>query len=91
MPINVTSEFGIIIRRRALVERGVSVDDIVSLMESAPLDINEDLISFGPSFGQEALDTLIRRLMSAGLEYFDDFFEFSGIFPPWCHFKASIN
>jgi len=87
--IQVTSEFGIIVRRAALAERGVSWTDLLRILEaSAPLDSNERLASFGPHFGQEALDEFLRRLSAAGLVYFDDFIEFSGVWPEWCRFKA---
>ena len=91
MQINVTSEFGIIIRKASLKEKHLLVSDIVKHMESQPLDESEQLLSFEPSFGQEALDVFTSRLISIGLEYFEDFFEFSGAFPPWCKFKAELN
>lgn len=90
--INATGEFGLIIRRSALTERGVSIDAVLAAMEAAePMSINEDLISFGPTFGQEALDVFTARLMNLGLEYFDDFFEFAGVFPSWCNFHVSLS
>jgi hypothetical protein len=77
--IAVTSEFGIVVRRAALTERGVSWEALLKVLEvQAPFDSNNDLISFGPHFGQEPLDVLIHRLSELGLNYFDDFFEFSG-------------
>jgi hypothetical protein len=87
--VALTSEFGIVVRRAALTERDVSWDDLLKVLEvSAPLDRNEHLISFGPHFGQEALDVLLERLSELGLQYFDDFFEFRGDYPKWCAFKA---
>jgi hypothetical protein len=44
--------------------------------------------SFGPHFGQEALDELTRRLTNVGLLYLDDFFAFQGDFPKWIAFRA---
>ena len=55
-----------------------------------PLDSNEFLLSFGPSFGPEALDEFFRRLQELGLEYIDDFFIFTGDFPDWCEFWADM-
>ena len=87
--IQVSSEYGIIVRRPALAERGVSWADLLSALEvSVPLDSNESLASFGPHFGREAVDEFLRRLTRLGLVYFDDFFEFSGEWPLWCKFKA---
>ena len=87
--IQVAREYGIIVRRAALSERGVSWTDLLRILEAAaPLDSNETLASFGPHFGREALDEFLRRLSAAGLVYFDDFAEFSGDWPEWCRFKA---
>ena len=61
---------------------------VICTATQAPLDSNERLASFGPHFGQEALDEFLRRLSAAGLAYFDDFIEFSGVWPEWCRFKA---
>jgi hypothetical protein len=73
-------------------ERGVSWNRLLEVLEvSAPLDHNDQIASFGPHFGQEALDTLTRRLSEIGLQYFDDFFEFSGDYPTWCSFKVCAN
>jgi len=90
--ISVTSEFGIIVRRAALTERDISWDKLLRALEvKAPLDSNDDLISFGPTFGKEALEVFLRRLSDLGLEYYDDFFEFSGDYPKWCVFRVSAS
>jgi hypothetical protein len=89
--VDVTGEFGIIIRRHSLVERDVSLHSILEVLGvKEPFDINDELLTFGPSFGQEALDVLTNRLIELGLVYFDDFFEFVGDFPTWCRFHASL-
>jgi hypothetical protein len=90
--ISVTNEYGIIVRRAALAERGVSWEDLLKVFSvKEPLDADSYLILFGPHFGQEALDALLERLSSIGLKYFDDFFEFYGDYPEWCVFKASTE
>ena len=77
-----TSEFGIVVRKKALVERNIQYAALVSYTNlGLPLDEDDDLISFGPCFGQEALDELIARLQEFGLIYYDDFFEFLGTYP----------
>jgi hypothetical protein len=48
--------------------------------QSPPLDISDDIVSFGPSFGGEAADEFVKRLTAAGLEYLDDFFVLMVIF-----------
>ncbi|WFU07173.1 hypothetical protein QA648_35305 (plasmid) [Rhizobium sp. CB3171] len=87
--INVTHEYGLVIRRAALVERGVALDDLLSAMKvRGPLDSDAHLISFGPSFGQEALEGLVKVLSALGLRYFDDFIDIVGDYPRWCQFKV---
>jgi hypothetical protein len=88
--VRVTGEFGIVVRLASLNERGINFEQLLDALEtSSPFDSNDEIASFGPHFGGEALATLIRRLSDLGLEYFDDFFEFSGDFPRWCAFKVS--
>jgi len=92
MGIKITAEFGLVVRRGSLQERNVSLETLFLAMEvDKPFDLSDDLISFGPSFGQEALDVFVTRLMQVGLEYFEDFFEFSNACPDWCQFQASLN
>jgi hypothetical protein len=90
--IAVTSEFGLILRRSALVERKIDLRDLLAAMEvEGWLDSSGDLLSFGPHFGREALNTIVSRLIKLGLVYFDDFFEFCGDYPPWCAFRGSYD
>jgi surfactin synthase thioesterase subunit len=85
-------EYGIVIRRKELLFKFIDVDRLSAVLEfDAPLDISDDLVSFGPCFGGEATDELTRRLEALGLKYVDDFFVFSGEFPLWCKFKVGIN
>jgi hypothetical protein len=90
--IILTSEFGLILRRSALTERHVDLRDVLTALEvNARLDGSDDLLSFGPHFGREALDTMTSRLTALGLVYFDDFFEFCGDYPPWCVFRGGYT
>ncbi len=90
--LKVTTEFGILVRRAALQQRSVSLDDLLKSMDSSPpLDINDDLISFGPSFGSEAVHVFISRLEKLGLVYSDDFFDLKMDHPDWCIFQASLR
>lgn len=85
-------EFGLVIRRQELVSKLIDIDKLAAVLEfNAPLDISDDLVSFGPCFGGEAANEFIRRLEALGLQYVDDFFVFSGEFPLWCKFKVAIN
>ena len=90
--IAVTSEFGLIVRRKALVERKVSLRNLFTVMQvSEAFDDSDELLSFGPHFGREAADMMVSRLTALGLVYFDDFFEFCGDYPSWCVFRGSYN
>ena len=64
------------------------MEKLIEIMESQPMDQDNDLISYGPSFGQEAADSLSIKLEAAGLVYVDDFYIFVGDFPDWISFKA---
>ncbi|MEZ2311572.1 hypothetical protein AB6809_33605 [Paraburkholderia sp. RCC_158] len=87
--IDVTPEYGLVIRKDALRERNVSLEAVLAALKAdAPLDSDDRLISFGPSFGQEALDGLIKELAGLGLQYFDDFVEVVGTYPEWCRFRV---
>ncbi|KRR25229.1 hypothetical protein CQ14_09420 [Bradyrhizobium lablabi] len=88
----VTSEFGLIVRRNALTERQVDLRDLFTAMEvEVQLGGSNDLLTFGPHFGREALNTIVSRLTRLGLIYFDDFFEFCGDYPPWIAFRGDYN
>jgi hypothetical protein len=85
--IRAASEYGIVVRRASLTERQVPWDKLLAALEATgPLDANDQIASFGPHFGRDAQNTFIRRLSALGLQYLDDFFEFSGDFPSWCVF-----
>jgi len=90
--VNLTSEFGLVIRQAALEQRGVSYRKLLDTMEvEAPLDVSEDLISFGPHFGLEAVTEFVQRLEALGLLNVDDFFVFTGEFPGWCGFSGFLK
>ena len=50
--------------------------------------VEGNLIAIGPLVGESALTELIDTLESAGLVYFDDFFELSGNWPDWLQLFA---
>ncbi len=89
--VAVTAEYGIVIRRHALTERGVSYEAVLAAVEAdKPFGADEELLTFGPSFGPEALEALTRRLTALGFVYFDDFFQFASDFPVWCEFAVAF-
>jgi hypothetical protein len=55
------------------------------------LDANEDILSFGPHFGQEAVDEGVRRLEALGLSYVEDFFVFIADLPDWCRLGVALR
>ncbi|NVJ46739.1 MAG: hypothetical protein HWE07_06415 [Cytophagia bacterium] len=90
--IDVTNEYGIILRKNRITELGITREKLLEIMEvSAPLDESKCLISFGPHFGGEASDEFVKRLQSLGLVFFDDFFVMSGDFPTWAKFHVDIE
>jgi hypothetical protein len=88
--VAVTGEYGIVIRRRALAERNLSYQSLLAAMEAdEPHGADEELLTFGPSFGKEALQLFTQKLVSLGFVYFDDFFEFQTDHPRWCKFAVA--
>jgi hypothetical protein len=66
--VRVTGEFGIVIRLASLNEQGIPLEKLLIALEtSSPFDSNAEIASFGPHFGAEALETLVRRLSDLGL------------------------
>ena len=73
-----------IVRRRALAERGVDPAAFWDAMEGeSPLAENDDMLSFGPLFGEEALTEYSRRPAALGLIYIDDFHGLNFDLPEW--------
>jgi surfactin synthase thioesterase subunit len=91
MPIRISPDFGVLVRRASLSEKGLSLDQVVAVMESEPLDRDQQLLSFGPHFGGEAADEFTRRLESLGLSFIDDFFVFECDLPAWCTVFAAVS
>jgi len=92
--VRISSDFGLVLRKAALRERGVALADVLEAMEvREPLAGDDDLLSFGPHFGGEAADVFSARLEGLGFVYVDDYFVFAEPFPQWCslHVAASAN
>lgn len=89
--IRITGYCGLVVRRAALLERGVTMEMLLNALETAaPLDMDEHLISFGPHFGGEHLNAITKTLTALGLVFFDDFFDTVWDSAPWCNFRAEI-
>lgn len=79
----------LILRKASLYERAVPREKLFHALEvQVPLDENEQLLSFGPIFGEEALHVFTQRLERLGLRYEDDFFGFDPVVPHWCGLLA---
>ena len=85
MPIRIRDGHpSICIRRTAFERAGLSraeLDSLVALTDDE-FSMEKELVVVGPLFGDGA-SALLSRLESAGLEYFDDYFELSGNWPSW--------
>ena len=86
MPMDVPASAPTLFIRKAAFERAgltrAAMDERLNLTEDE-FRVEGDLIAIGPLPGETALTDLIDELESAGLEYFDDFFELSGNWPNW--------
>lgn len=92
IPIELSSGYSIVARRRSLPERLLTLDQVLAVMETTrAYSENDDLLVFGPAFGLEALNEFMNRLTRLGLIYWDDFFEFKEDLPPWCGIRAELR
>jgi hypothetical protein len=89
--IKVTNFFGIIIRKDAIDKKSLSITDIKDIIDTDLIDENDELLSFGPCFGEEAASNIGKKLESKGLEYVDDYFIFQGDFPDWMSFRVGFD
>jgi len=92
MPIELpTNNPSLIIRRRAFERAGITraaIDERLGLTDQE-FRVEGDLIVIGPILDDEALQGLIADLETAGLVYFEEFFDFSGNWPDWLELFAS--
>lgn len=82
--IAATPEYGLIIRKPALSEKSISYSSLLDAMDGVLIiDESDDLISFGPMFGEEALSAIKSRLSNINLDFVDDYFELNFLMPDW--------
>lgn len=87
--MKIARDFGIVVRRAALVEKGVDLSKILLEFNfTRCFDESERLVSLGPFFGGDAADDCMRSLEGLGLTYFDDFFIVEENYPGWCALEA---
>lgn len=86
MPFNVTQGVPTLFLRREAYERAglerATIDARLGLTDHE-FQVDGDLVALGPIYDTEALGALVDDLESAGLAYYEDFFELSGSWPEW--------
>ncbi len=93
MPITVAAGQPVVcIRRAAFEEAGltrVALDERFNLTPDE-FTVEAALIVIGPLANDDLLTDLITALESAGLTYFEDFFELSGNWPEWLRLYVMV-
>jgi hypothetical protein len=80
-------------RRQAYEGAGLtraSLDERLGLTDTE-FRVDGDLIALGPIYDVDALGALVDELESAGLTYYEDFFELSGSWPEWLALSARAS
>ncbi|HDR8859253.1 TPA: hypothetical protein QDA74_003752 [Burkholderia territorii] len=89
VPMKISRDFGIVVRRAALAEKAVDLSAVMREFNFAGcFDESDRLVSLGPFFGGDAADACMRSLERLGLVYFDDFFIVEQTYPGWCEVEA---
>jgi len=93
MPISIAAGQPIVcIRRTAFEVAGLTRAALDERFNLTPDEfaVEAALIVIGPLANDELLTELIVTLESAGLTYFDDFFELSGNWPEWLRLYVMV-
>jgi len=89
--VRLSEHCGIIVRKAALHDKGIARARLMQVMETeAPLDEDQELLSFGPHFGGEAQSTLLQRLHELGLAD-DDLYYLPFVLPDWAHLYVAAR
>lgn len=81
----------LIIRRPAFERSGIArshIDALLGLTDEE-FRVSGDLVIVGPILDDDALQQLTAELESAGLAWFEDFFDLSGQWPGWLRLFAA--
>ena len=72
-------------RRHAYERAGLTRAELDARLglTDAEFRVEGDLVALGPIYEVEALGALLDELETAGLSYFEDYFELSGSWPEW--------
>jgi len=92
MPLDVPPHAPTLFIRKSAFERTgmtrTAFDERLNLTDEE-FRVEGELIAIGPLPGETTLTDLIEELETAGLQYFDDFFELSGNWPDWLKLHAA--
>ncbi len=86
MPLQIDATAPTLLIRRDAFERANltrSMFDESLTLTADEFRIEGAVIAIGPLHGEHSLSELLDTLESAGLTYFEDFFELSGNWPEW--------
>lgn len=80
-------ERSLIIKKEALVRLDKSSAELAELLAfDLPAFETDSAIVYGPYFDFESLEEVGNRLVTCGLEFWDDYFEFKEDIPEWVSF-----
>lgn len=86
MPLRISDAAStLLIRRQAFESAGLVRADIDRMLQLTDEEfrVEGDVVAIGPVFDSEALSQLLAEFETAGLVFFDDYFELSGNWPGW--------
>jgi hypothetical protein len=94
MPLPLTHNAPTLLIKKAAFERvGLTRAqiDLALTLTDQEFRVERDLVAIGPVYDETGLDALLAVFEQAGLEFYDDYFEFSGNWPEWLAvFTASV-
>ena len=81
----------LLIRREAYERAGISRQAIDERLNLTPDEfrVERSIVFIGPIHDDAAVRDLVDELETAGLSYFDDFFELSGNWPSWIRLSVA--
>ena len=91
MSVKIAQFLAVVIRKEGLARKSISAESIKENIETKIFDEDENLMSIGPCFGEEAVNRISEKLEKLGLEYVTDYFTFTAEFPEWAYFSVGLN
>jgi hypothetical protein len=91
MPLHVATGYpSLFIRRAAFARVGLTraaLDERLNLTADE-FRVEGELVCVGPIQDEAGMEDLLVELEALGLRHFDDFFDLSGLWPPWLELYA---